>query len=93
VRGAVRDADENPRAKRVRKRAQRLGRRRSSPPFVFHEPCFVLAEHADEILGRQVGESEVAHANKVIRVAPRGSLLLRMKSSGLDEFFADGLSI
>jgi len=37
---------------------------------VFHEQRFVLAEHAGEILGGQVGDSEVAHANKVIRVAP-----------------------
>jgi hypothetical protein len=31
---------------------------------------FLLAEHAGEILGGRVGEREVAHANKVIRVAP-----------------------
>jgi hypothetical protein len=38
---------------------------------VFHEQRFVLVEHAEEILGRQVGDSEAAHANKVIRVALR----------------------
>lgn len=37
---------------------------------MFHKQRFVLAEHAGEILGRQVAENEVAHANKVIRVAP-----------------------
>jgi hypothetical protein len=37
---------------------------------VFHEQRFVLAEHAGEIPGGQVRESDVAHANKVIRVAP-----------------------
>jgi hypothetical protein len=49
--------------------AQRLGRRRSSPPLCKNSASFSLS-NAGEILGGQVGEGEVAHANKIIRVAP-----------------------
>jgi hypothetical protein len=38
--------------------------------LAFHQQRFAPAEHAGEILSDQVRENEVAHANKVIRVAP-----------------------